>query len=296
MDALLKKGVNLTLEELIRYYHGVKPKLKYKDICTIINEHHEIDLTMRTLKEKLRKYCLTRVRNVSDNELRNMVSTELETSACSYGYRQMTEHLCIKFGINISKEAVRRVLKSLDPNGVSERRRHVIRRRVYDTDGPGHIYYIDGNDKLKRFGFAIHGCVDGFSRRILWLHVSTSNNDPVIYANYFLSAVATYHLCPKILRMDKGTENIYCEDLQTFLTGRDDSFIYAASTRNQRIESFWARLKRYKLSWWIDFFSTMVKDKIFCPHNEVHQEVLYFCFMPVLQGELNMFTKAWNSR
>ena len=39
---------------------------------------------------------------------------------------------------------------------------------------------IDGNDRLKRFGFAIHGCIHGFSRKLIWLFVSTTNNDPLV--------------------------------------------------------------------------------------------------------------------
>ena len=36
--------------------------------------------------------------------------------------------------------------------------------------------------------------------------------------------------------MDLGNENIHCEDLQVFLTGDPESFLYARSVRNQRIE------------------------------------------------------------
>ena len=39
---------------------------------------------------------------------------------------------------------------------------------------------IDGNDKLKRIGFPIHGCILRFSRKLMWLVVSKSNNDIVI--------------------------------------------------------------------------------------------------------------------
>ena len=31
---------------------------------------------------------------------------------------------------------------------------------------------MDGFDKLKPYGFPIHGCIDGFSRKLLWLEVS----------------------------------------------------------------------------------------------------------------------------
>ena len=31
---------------------------------------------------------------------------------------------------------------------------------------------MDGFDKLKPYGFPIHACMDGFSRKVLWLEVS----------------------------------------------------------------------------------------------------------------------------
>ena len=40
------------------------------------------------------------------------------------------------------------------------------------------MWHVDGYDKLKLFGSPIHGCIDGYSRQILWLNVSPTNNDP----------------------------------------------------------------------------------------------------------------------
>ena len=40
--------------------------------------------------------------------------------------------------------------------------------------------HIDGHDKLKSFGFSLHGCIDGISRRLIWLEVSSSNKNPEI--------------------------------------------------------------------------------------------------------------------
>ena len=76
--------------------------------------------------------------------------------------------------------------------------------------------------------------------------------------------------------MDAGTENIYCQDLQFYLTGEEESFLYASSTRNQRIEAFRSRLKRYKLSWWIDFFTDMTINSTFKPDNKLYKELLLF--------------------
>ena len=104
----------------------------------------------------------------------------------------MTELISLKFNLNVSKEDVRMTLVKVDPIGVEIRRNKTIKRRIYQTNGPMDILHIDGNDKLKRFGFAIHGCIDGFSRKLLWLNVSTTNNNPLVIANYYINCVSTF--------------------------------------------------------------------------------------------------------
>lgn len=64
-----------------------------------------------------------------------------------------------------------------------------------------------GYDKLKPYGFPIHGAVDGFSRRILWLEVSRSINDPRLPATFYLNQVRELGGCPSLLVSDCGTEN-----------------------------------------------------------------------------------------
>ena len=182
----------------------------------------------------------------------------IEITSEHIGYRQMTEIISLKYGVNISKEHVRKALVDIDPEGVSMRKKKTIKRRTYETNGPFDVFHIDGNDKLKRFGFAIHGCIDGFSRKLIWLFVSTTNNDPLVVANFYLKAITNLGRTPNTLRMDLGTENVYCEELQVFFTKNSNSFLYAASTRNQRIEAFWSQIKKFNLSWWIDF-SNLIK-------------------------------------
>lgn len=79
---------------------------------------------------------------------------------------------------------------------------------VVPLQGPNHVWHVDGLDKLKQFGFSIHGCIDGYmmysmnyllhvlicicsrySRRVLWLKVGLTNNDPDIIAHHYLKAV-----------------------------------------------------------------------------------------------------------
>lgn len=57
------------------------------------------------------------------------------------------------------------------------RLRYRFRRRVYRFKGFNYLWYIDGYDKLKLFGFCVYGVIDGFSRRILWFEVLSINSD-----------------------------------------------------------------------------------------------------------------------
>ena len=95
--------------------------------------------------------------------------------------------------------------------------------------------------------------------------------------------------------MDLGIENVYCEELQVSFIKNSDSFLYAASTRNQRIEAFWPWLKNFYLPWWIDF-TDLIKCRIYNPGFEFHREALIFSYMPVIQAQLNDFVRIWNIR
>jgi hypothetical protein len=70
---------------------------------------------------------------------------------------------------------VQRLLREIDPEGSNERRLHRLKRREYNNPGPNFCWHADGYDKLKPHRFPIHGCIDGFSRRVLWLACNISN-------------------------------------------------------------------------------------------------------------------------
>ena len=64
-------------------------------------------------------------------------------------------------GLRVPRIIVQDMLKELDPEGT-----HRLKRRSYVNRGPNDSWHMDGYDKLKPFGFAIHGAIDGFSRNI----------------------------------------------------------------------------------------------------------------------------------
>ena len=69
-----------------------------------------------------------------------------------------------------------RSLRIIHPEGVHLRKRR-LKRRKYNTPGPNFLWHIDGWDELKLYGFCVYAGIDGFSRRLLWLEVSTTNKN-----------------------------------------------------------------------------------------------------------------------
>ena len=60
---------------------------------------------------------------------------------------------------------------------------------------------------MKPFGFAIHECIDGYSRKIIWLEVASTNKDPSVVAGNFLKALKSIVGLPVRTRSDNGIDN-----------------------------------------------------------------------------------------
>lgn len=121
---------------------------------------------------------------------------------------------CCQAGFRVSRNTVREILRIVDPAGVELRRRRRLIRGRYYSNGPNQNWHIDGYDKLKPYGLAISGCIDGFSRYVIWVEVSYTNNNPDVIAGYFMDAVLQRGGGPERVRMDHGTENVNVELLQ----------------------------------------------------------------------------------
>ena len=172
---------------------------------------------------------------------------------------------------------------------------------MYTVPGPNYLWHIDGYDKIKRFGFAIHGCIDGFSKKLLWLKVANTNNDPRVIAHYYLETVLKRMYLPTLIRADKGTENSLVENLQQCLRyDHDDeyagekSFLIGKSTANQRIESSWCQLRKHVTGFYIDFFKNMEENDILDITNKLHLECLRFCFHALIEHDLKIYQREWN--
>ena len=205
-------------------------------------------------------------------------------------------------GVTTDQETVRLTFKALDPEGVICRSRNRLKRRIYISKGLSYMWHIDGYDKLKRFGFAIHGCMDGYICKIIWLKALPINNDPRNIADIYIKCISKSTIVPQILRADRGSQNLLIGGLQRFFrTEHGDafsgvrSFRYGSSTANQRIEAWWSILRRLRTNWWINYFKDMIDEGSFDSSISYHVEAIRFCYMSILQNELNETISLWNS-
>lgn len=276
--------------------------LDYSEILISLLLFHGITLSLRQLKRILARKGLRRRKNQSSPyEIVEAVEQEIRKTGSLLGYRQMHQRLRLDYGIVTSKESVRTALSFLDPEGVSLRSRHKLKRRKYFAKGPNYVWHMDGYDKLKPYGFCIHGAIDGFSRRIMWLEVGHSNNNPTIIATYFYDCIKQVGGVPYRCRSDGGTENVNVAAMQRFFRrdasdefAGEKSFLYGKSTSNQRIEGWWTFLRKSETDFWINYFKDLRDQGLYDETDPIHVECLKFCYMPLLRDELHRVAKHWN--
>ncbi len=101
--------------------------------------------------------------------------------------------------------------------------------------------------------------------------------------------------CPKRVRTDRGSENGLIATLQCILSNNLNGHVYGSSPQNQRIESFWSLLKRLRLQWWINLFQDLVNADMLDTSKDKHIECVRYCFMELIQSDLDRFKSFWNS-
>ena len=196
-------------------------------------------------------------------------------------------------GYYVPRQQLRESIHRVDPEGVEERSRKPIKRKVYYSNGPHHDWHMDGNHKLIRWGMVIHGCIDGCSRNIIYLQLRDNNKSDVVL-DAFLEGVSQYQL-PLNVSGDFGGENVKVAEYMIRHRGPGTkAFKAVPSTHNTRIERLWRDMRENTIQSYIDLFRGFEEDGMLLT-NLLHIFTLQFLFMPRIQADLDQFVNMWNS-
>lgn len=154
---------------------------------------------------------------------------ELIGSGQQLGYKFIWQRLKFKQKLRVKHKTVLRIVCLVDGEGVAVRKAKCFHRRQYYCPEPNFVWHLDGFDKLKPFGFAIHGWIDGYSRHLMWLEVADTNNDPSFIAEYYLECVETLDYASQRIRCDLGTENSTLKHLHPFLVNNLLASVFLAN-------------------------------------------------------------------
>uniref|UniRef100_A0A0W0G1F3 Integrase core domain-containing protein n=1 Tax=Moniliophthora roreri TaxID=221103 RepID=A0A0W0G1F3_MONRR len=133
-----------------------------------------IKLSWESLLKYMKKFSIeSRYSSITDKGLDN-IAREVRGSQPETGHWYLAGHLS-SAGIKVQKERIRQALICVDPIGQAIRNKETAEDHMYCVPRPNAMWHIDRHHKLIRWGFVIHGIIDGFCRTVVGLQASTNN-------------------------------------------------------------------------------------------------------------------------
>ena len=289
----------------------VRQNLKRSEILDYMKRDYvQYKWSLATLDRCLRFFDIRYIDyDVPLETVADAVQKELDGPGTLLGYRAMNQKLRIEHNVKVPRHLVHKMMWDLDPEGVEGRKlqkKAKPAKKPFTSEGPLWVVSLDGHDKLcgyqnSTFPLGVYGCMDTFSRKILFIFVCYSNSNPLIVGKKYLEYLYKSEMLPRFLRIDKGTETgkmatIHCY-LIDYLGIMDDalhSIIYGPSTSN-KIERWWRDLNERLERYFKVQLNTLLRGMEYDPHNISDRQILAFVYIPIIQRECEVFVNYWNS-
>lgn len=250
-----------------------------------------------TIHRRIVEYGLenmTGFHHLADEELDKKVKEFISTHGCTPGQSYVAGYLK-SVGLRIQRKRIRESMARVDPHNTALRWGIVISRRKYHVPWPNSLWHLDGHHSLIRWKMVIHGCMDGYSRRIMFLRCSANNHAKTVLELFLDAVKMDGNLWPSRIRVDKGVENVLvCEAMINARGEGRGSFIAGPSTHNQRIERLWRDVFRCVCHLYYYIFYAMESTGILDTDNPVHLFTLHLVFIPRINKALDEFREAFN--
>ena len=134
-------------------------------IVLLLKEHHNIAISITTIKRWLKKLELKRRDNPRpDIAVRRITESEIKNTNCIKGYGSIWHKLELN-GIQVNRDDVMNIIKHINSEQSRNRRAQKLERRIYASPELNAVSHADGYDKLKLYGFPIHVALMGFGER-----------------------------------------------------------------------------------------------------------------------------------
>jgi len=239
------------------------------------------------------------------------VTKELEGPGILLGYRAMHQKLCQVHNVQVPRDVVYGILGNLNPEGLEARQLGFKKKKAkghFASLGSNFVHSLDGHDKLMgfqnwTFPLAIYGCIDTFSRKVLWVKVWTSNSHPKYPGLWYLQYIKRTNMMARKIRIDKGTETVEMTAIHAFLLQKtlnltDDeateSVIFGPSTSN-KIERWWRDLHERLENFYKPVILRLKGCGIYHPSVKFDRDIMAYVMIPILQKEIDIFVDLHNN-
>ena len=302
------KGDNQLEKDLGEF---VAQKLKRAEILDFVEQKFpQYHWSIATLDRRLRYFGIHYINyNTPLAEVCDAVKKELDGPGRLLGYRAMNHKLRTEHNVQVSRHLVHNVMAELDPEGLEARNLQKKKKKPkgnFTSEGPLWVVSLDGHDKLcgfqnSTFPLGVYGCIDTFSRKVLFLNVCYSISNPLLIGRMYLKYLFDTEMLPVNLRMDRGTEtgklatiHVYLLNQHGLMDDPTDSIIYGPSTSN-KIERWWRDLHERLEVFFKEQLTVLLRRREYDPLNSTDRQLLAYVFIPIFQRECDIFVKYWNS-
>ena len=177
---------------------------------------------------------LSRFSSITDEQIDDIIHAYINNHGSTTGYMRGQFRT---LGYYFPRRRVRAGINRVDPRNTALRWGALVSRRVYAVPWPNSLWHLDSHCSLICWGLVTHGCIDGYSRRIIHLVCSSNNLAETVLHLFKITIERGDGLWSSRIRVDYGVENIAVCDAMVVVRGEGrGSFIAGSSHRNKRIE------------------------------------------------------------